>query len=255
MARYPSSGVSHSFGPGRMTPAVKLLVITNLVVFVMNLIVPMMTLRLGLQPQAVFKDFAIWQPVTYMFLHAPSPSRILFNMLILWMFGVELERVWRFQVAETLQREQNDLNALVGGLAIGVYRDLRSVRWLVRIRYPSEVRDLVPERFPVESFDVPADALVEGTVDVDLHEVADLRTRLIADLAIRGDGGGNGDHAVPSQELGDIRDPQDVFVTVGLAEAETFGQTETDLVAVEDLDLAIAPHQLLLEPARECALA
>lgn len=95
MARYPSSGVSHSFGPGRMTPAVKLLVITNLVVFVLNLIVPMMTLRLGLQPQAVFKDFAIWQPVTYMFLHdTGGVGHILINMLALWMFGTELERTW-----------------------------------------------------------------------------------------------------------------------------------------------------------------
>ena len=30
-----------------------------------------------------------------MFLHARGPSHILFNMLILWMFGVELERTWR----------------------------------------------------------------------------------------------------------------------------------------------------------------
>ncbi len=28
-----------------------------------------MTLRLGLQPQAVFEQFALWQLVTYMFLH------------------------------------------------------------------------------------------------------------------------------------------------------------------------------------------
>ena len=49
----------------------------------------------GLQPQLVVEKFRLWQPVTYMFLHAPSPSHILFNMLILWMFGVELERMWR----------------------------------------------------------------------------------------------------------------------------------------------------------------
>jgi len=30
-----------------------------------------------------------------MFLHVPSPTHILFNMLILWMFGVELERMWK----------------------------------------------------------------------------------------------------------------------------------------------------------------
>jgi len=82
-------------GPGRLTPAVKLLIITNLLVFVVNLIVPMMTLRLGLQPQAVFEHFAIWQPVTYMFLHdTGGVGHILINMLALSMFGTELERTW-----------------------------------------------------------------------------------------------------------------------------------------------------------------
>jgi membrane associated rhomboid family serine protease len=94
MARYPA-GVSYSFGPGRMTPAVKLLVITNVVLFVLNMIVPLMTLRLGLQPQAVFENFALWQPVTYMFLHdIGGVGHILINMLSLWMFGTELERTW-----------------------------------------------------------------------------------------------------------------------------------------------------------------
>ena len=37
----------------------------------------------------------IWQPVTYMFLHdVHNLTHILFNMLGLWMFGVELERQW-----------------------------------------------------------------------------------------------------------------------------------------------------------------
>lgn len=78
-----------------MTPAVKLLVIVNVVMFVLNLIVPLMTLRLGLQPQAVFEQFALWQPVTYMFLHdIGGVGHILINMLSLWMFGTELERTW-----------------------------------------------------------------------------------------------------------------------------------------------------------------
>ena len=78
-----------------MTPAVKLLVIVNVVMFVLNLIVPLMTLRLGLQPQAVFEQYALWQPVTYMFLHdIGGVGHILINMLALWMFGTELERTW-----------------------------------------------------------------------------------------------------------------------------------------------------------------
>ncbi len=95
MARYPS-GVSYAFGPGGITPAVKLLIITNVVAFVLNLIIGnVMTLRLGLSPQAVFEQLALWQPLTYMFLHSTGGfGHILINMLSLWMFGTELERTW-----------------------------------------------------------------------------------------------------------------------------------------------------------------
>ena len=73
----------------------KLLLITNVVAWVLNLIVPSMTLYLGLSPQEVFTGFAFWQPFTYMFLHDTRGfSHILFNMLSLWMFGTELERRW-----------------------------------------------------------------------------------------------------------------------------------------------------------------
>jgi membrane associated rhomboid family serine protease len=96
VARYPSSGVGYSIGPGGISPAVKLLIITNVVVFALNLIVgDVMTLRLGLLPQAVFEQLAVWQPITYMFLHSTSSfGHILFNMLALWMIGTDLERTW-----------------------------------------------------------------------------------------------------------------------------------------------------------------
>ncbi len=95
MARYPS-GVGYSFGPGGISPAVKILVMTNVAVFVLNMIVGAeMTIRLGLSPQAVFEQLALWQPFTYMFLHSTSSfGHILFNMLALWMIGTELERTW-----------------------------------------------------------------------------------------------------------------------------------------------------------------
>lgn len=94
MARYPPSA-SYSFGPGALTPAIKMLISVNVGVFLVNLIVPALTLRLGLQPQAVFTQFALWQPVTYMFLHdIGGVGHILINMLSLWMFGIELERTW-----------------------------------------------------------------------------------------------------------------------------------------------------------------
>lgn len=88
--------MSYSIGPGGITPAVKLLIIANVALFILNMIVgEVMTVRLGLSPQAVFEQFALWQPLTYMFLHSTGGfGHILINMLSLWMFGTELERTW-----------------------------------------------------------------------------------------------------------------------------------------------------------------
>lgn len=96
MPRYPGgSGLSYALGPGPMTPAIKILIIVNVVVYLVSMIVPEIVIRLGLRPDQVFGHFAIWQPVTYLFLHDTRGfGHILFNMLALWMFGTELERMW-----------------------------------------------------------------------------------------------------------------------------------------------------------------
>jgi len=48
---------------------------------------------LALVPEQVVRSFFIWQLVTYMFIHG-GLWHILWNMLALWMFGVELEQTW-----------------------------------------------------------------------------------------------------------------------------------------------------------------
>ena len=48
---------------------------------------------LALVPAQAVQRFALWQPVTYMFLHA-GPWHLVWNMLALWMFGAEMERLW-----------------------------------------------------------------------------------------------------------------------------------------------------------------
>jgi membrane associated rhomboid family serine protease len=96
MRRYPYSPPVSSFGPGPLTPAVKWLLIANTAMFVVTLFVREVALFLGLQPVAVVEQFRFWQPATYMFIHA-GLFHVLFNMLALWMFGVELERLWGTQ--------------------------------------------------------------------------------------------------------------------------------------------------------------
>jgi membrane associated rhomboid family serine protease len=96
-SRYPAtSNFSASFGPGPLTPAIKALIIANVAAFLVTLVAPAVTLRLGLRPADVFGALQLWQPLTYMFLHG-GIFHILFNMLALWMFGVELERMWGTQ--------------------------------------------------------------------------------------------------------------------------------------------------------------
>lgn len=93
-SRYPSaSGISYSFGPGPLTPAIKILIGVNVAVFIVTFFVQTLTLQLGLAPFQVIEHLKLWQLVTYMFVHT-GPMHLLFNMLALWMFGVELERMW-----------------------------------------------------------------------------------------------------------------------------------------------------------------
>src|SRR4051794_18262233 len=47
----------------------------------------------GLVPWLVTHRGFIWQPFTYIFMHG-GLLHLLFNMLFLWMFGVDIERAW-----------------------------------------------------------------------------------------------------------------------------------------------------------------
>jgi len=84
---------SFSFGPGPLSTALKALIGANVVMFVLTTLVQSLIPRLGLVPVFVLHQFRVWQLVTYMFLHGGF-FHIIFNMLALWMFGAELERIW-----------------------------------------------------------------------------------------------------------------------------------------------------------------
>lgn len=77
-----------------VTPGVRGLLIANGVVFLLQSFFDrQMVYLFGLTPAAFWQDRAIWQPVSYMFLHG-GLMHLLFNMLALWMFGGALESSW-----------------------------------------------------------------------------------------------------------------------------------------------------------------
>ena len=84
---------SFSFGPGPVSTTLKALIAVNVAAFLVTSFVPALLDYLGLVPALVLRRFWVWQLVTYMFLHG-GIFHIVFNMLALWMFGAELERIW-----------------------------------------------------------------------------------------------------------------------------------------------------------------
>lgn len=84
---------SFRFGPG-MTDWVKILIIVNAAVFLVQMIAGASFTRMfGLVPADAIGGLRLWQFVTYMFLHGDF-FHIVFNMFMLWMFGSDLERSW-----------------------------------------------------------------------------------------------------------------------------------------------------------------
>jgi membrane associated rhomboid family serine protease len=85
-----------------LTKAVKILLGSLLGIwFVVNIIIeqffmkePKITLWLALTPYTFMKDYLLWQPLTYLFVQEPNPISMVFNLLILWWLGSELERLW-----------------------------------------------------------------------------------------------------------------------------------------------------------------
>ena len=95
MSRYPSTApVHYQFGPGGITPAVRAILVTCAAIFVASLVWRDAVLDwLGLIPHSIVTSFTVWQPLTYIFVH-DGVFHLAFNMLGIWMFGVELERLW-----------------------------------------------------------------------------------------------------------------------------------------------------------------
>lgn len=96
---YRPSQVSMSIPP--FPPAVKWLMIVSVAIWFVGQVILEGFLKIpltdvfALQPGQVLFDYSIWQLVSYMFLHSQSQvTHIVFNMLMLWFMGAELETRW-----------------------------------------------------------------------------------------------------------------------------------------------------------------
>jgi membrane associated rhomboid family serine protease len=88
---------------GPLTPWVKILLIANLAMFAIvflprlapggEQLAAMINFYLGMTPALFWGNFSLWMPFTYMFVHAGF-LHIGFNMLVLWMFGGDVEQVF-----------------------------------------------------------------------------------------------------------------------------------------------------------------
>ncbi len=97
----PSFFRGFSFFP----PAIKYFIIINVVIYLL-LIIFGLNFRVSGIPLYIYiyrffalnpigDGFYVWQLITYMFIHDPKGIfHILFNMLMLWMFGTEVENLW-----------------------------------------------------------------------------------------------------------------------------------------------------------------
>lgn len=85
-----------------LTYFVRILVIINVAVWFVGVVIleqnfmpqHYISIYLSLTPYDLLKHFFIWQPFTYLFIHTASPWQLIFNMLLLWGLGGQLERLW-----------------------------------------------------------------------------------------------------------------------------------------------------------------
>ena len=99
---YSSRSYVNRYVPSNRFPVgLKWLLIANVGIFLIFFIlrasrIELFLSELTLTPSDVVQRYRLWEVATYMFVHT-GMLNILWNMLALWMFGAELERLWGTQ--------------------------------------------------------------------------------------------------------------------------------------------------------------
>lgn len=174
-----------------MPPVVKGLLLANVIMFVLDSAMAMFGWNINLSAILglwYFKHplFAIWQPFTYMFMHA-NFTHIFFNMFALWMFGRIIEQVWggkRFLIyyivcglGAGLVQEVCQVTGLLheGAMTIGASGAVYGILLAFGMIFPNERLFIIPIPFPIKAkFFVIAYAVIEliqgvGSIDGVAH--------------------------------------------------------------------------------------
>ena len=117
-------------GPGMISPFIKWMLIINGGVFLLQFFMGrQLEDNLGLTPSEFLVQFPnlLYQVFTYMFLHSTDHIfHLVFNMFVLWMFGTEIELIWRTRAFARFY--------LLAGLAGGI---------LTLIIFPSQTAPMI----------------------------------------------------------------------------------------------------------------
>jgi membrane associated rhomboid family serine protease len=112
-----------------LTKVVKRLIIANVLIWFFGIVIleqyflsePKLTFIFGLEPLRIIKSFFLWQPFTYLFIHSSNPTHVIFNMLLLWWLGSELERAWGSKFFTLFYFVSGVGAALLYSLAVFIY--------------------------------------------------------------------------------------------------------------------------------------
>ena len=160
-----------TYKPGRgfavFPPFIKFLLFTNLGIFFLTGLFPLQFQGIGLGEVAlqfgalwpIEGGFMPWQLLSYQYLHG-SFGHIFFNMLALWMFGMELENMWgtkRFAAYYTLAGIAAGVTHLIvspllgGGIAptIGASGSIMGVLLAFGLIFPNRPVMMFPIFFPI----------------------------------------------------------------------------------------------------------
>ena len=161
-----------------MPPVVKGLLLANVIMFVLDSAMGMFGADVNLSSLLglyYFKQplFGIWQPLTYMFMHAGF-SHIFFNMFALWMFGRIIEQVWGGQrffiyyiicgLGAALVQELCQMTGLLNpySMTIGASGAVYGILLAFGMIFPNERLFIIPIPFPVKAkYFVMAYAVIE----------------------------------------------------------------------------------------------